>query len=234
MNRQPLPWSYSALNLFTICQYAYFEQYVTKRTKKTETEKKDWGKLVHTAFEDYVDSGGKIPLPPSLKEHQGYVDKVVMRHEGILFTEMQGALDRQLMPVSEWYDKSIWFRVVLDVLRVIRGGDNALIVDWKTGKMRDGMEKQNMLFAIFVWHLFPNVDICDTRLYFTETGQELRKVYGRAQEEELWDHFLPDLKQYRDAFKQDIWQKRPGWKCKGHCDVKDCEHWQPLRQWRRR
>lgn len=230
----PLPWSYSALNQFKICSWAYHEQYVSKRIKKVDTEQKDWGKLVHKSFEDYLDSDGGIALPPSLVEHKDYVDRVIRRHEGILFTEMQGALDRNLMPVSEWWDKSIWFRVVLDVLKVIRGGNAALVVDWKTGKLRDDMELQNQLFAIFVWHLFPEVDVVDTRLYFTETGTELRKVYGRAQEDELWDHFLPDLKQYREAFKQDIWQKRPGWKCKGHCEVTDCEHWEIKRTWKRR
>lgn len=227
---KPLPWSWSALTTHKNCGWQYHERYVSKRVKNTETEEQDWGKIAHSAFEARLDA--KTPLPPSLMEHEGYVQKIE-KHGGILFTEMQGCLDRNLTPISDWWSDQVWVRVVLDVLSVIRNGENALVVDWKTGKQKDDMEGQLALFAIYVFCLFPKVNICDTRFYFTQTATEVRKVYGRDEQPRLWDMLLPALGQYRESFKTDTWQKRQSGLCNGYCPVTDCEFWKPKRTWRR-
>lgn len=225
---KPLPWSFSALNTFITCGEMYRRKYITKDTKDEDTEPKTWGLTVHKAFEDRMSLGEKdAPLPLTLMDHEPYMKKIEA-YGGIVMTEIQGALDRNLMPVSEWFSKEIWFRVIVDLLSVIRD-TSALVVDYKTGKQKIEHEKQTALFAIFAWHLFPNIDIVDTRLYYTQTMSELRKVYSRSQENALWELFVPDLKQYVQAFRTDTFQKRPSGLCRGWCPVKDCQHWSPRR-----
>jgi hypothetical protein len=46
----------------------------------------------------------------------------------------------------------------------------------------------------------------------------------------VWGEFLPNLKQYAQAFKEDIWQPRQSGLCGGYCPVTDCEFWRPKRR----
>jgi hypothetical protein len=229
------PWSFSALNTFITCGEMYRRRYVTKDIKDDGPEDaKDWGTTVHKAFEDRMSLGKALaPLPLTLLDHEPYMEKLD-KHEGVIFTELHGALDRRLMPVAEWYSDEIWFRVVVDFISIIRGGNNALLVDYKTGKQKpEEHAKQCALFAIYTWHLWPKVDIVDTRLYYTSTLSEVRKVYSRKEEDQLWQLFIPDLQQYREAFKTETFQKRPSGLCNGWCKVTDCEHWREKRNWRK-
>jgi hypothetical protein len=43
----------------------------------------------------------------------------------------------------------------------------------------------------------------------------------------LWSKFVPDLRQYMEAFKTETWQARPSGLCNGWCPVTECEHWKP-------
>jgi hypothetical protein len=40
---------------------------------------------------------------------------------------------------------------------------------------------------------------------------------------------MPDIKQYQQAFVQDVWQARQSGLCHGWCPVTTCEYWKPKR-----
>lgn len=233
---KPLPWSSSSLECFKNCPEQFFHRYVLKDVKDVETEQKDWGLTVHNTFESYLD-GGLDRLPPSLMEHQPYVDKI-KAWDGMLYTEMDAILDRNLVPMTEWSDKRFWGGKI-DVLKVRAGrlvepgkAGSALIVDWKTGRPHEKWAQLGM-YTIYAWALFPDIDIVDVRFYWLQTRSDTRKVWSRKEQDDVWQLVLPDLNQMATAFKTETWQKRPSGLCRGYCPVQTCEHWQPKRSWKR-
>lgn len=223
---QPKAISYSALSSFENCPFQYMNRFLLKKYKDGEKDdKRMWGDEVHTAF-DYRQSIGQ-PLPAGMAEHEPFMLKLA-KHEGIIFTEMKGALDLELKPI-DFFSANPFMRVVIDFLSVIRNGEHALSVDYKSGKYREGMERQLMMNTIYVFHLFPKVNIVDNRYYWTSTKTETRHVWSREQEGDLWDVLLPTIKQYKTAYRTDTWQKRKSGLCHGYCEVTDCENWEPKR-----
>ena len=226
---KPLPWSSSSLETFKNCPEQFRARYVTKEVRDVETEHKDWGNIVHKDFERYLD--GAADLPPSLLDHKPYVDRI-KEWDGILFTELEAILSRQLEPLSSYRDKDKWWGGKIDVLKVRQNGPNALVVDWKTGKPHEKFS-QLAMYAIYVFILFPNVDIVDARFYWLQTSQHTRRVWRRDETDQLWAMLMPDLKQMAQAFKTETWQKRPSGLCSGFCPVQTCEHWKPRKVWKR-
>jgi hypothetical protein len=66
--------------------------------------------------------------------------------------------------------------------------------------------------------------------YWTQTKSTNGQTFERKQIPEMWQEFLPGLKQYAQAFHEDIWQPRQSGLCKGWCPVTDCEFWAPKRR----
>lgn len=217
----PLPWSPSALAQFRNCPKQYHEVRVVKSVKDVPGEQQLWGLKVHKCFEDRQSVG--TPLPPELETHETYMKKLAA-WEGVSLTEQKVGLDKRGQPCN-FFDRDVWMRQVIDFKNI--DGETARIVDYKTGKVHDKFE-QLALNALHTFALHP-VQIVDARYYWTTTYSETRRVWDRKQIKELWAQFIPDLRQYAEAFKTDTWQPRPSGLCNGWCPVKTCEHWKPKR-----
>lgn len=217
----PLPWSPSGLAQFVNCPRQYHEVRVVKTVVDVPGEAAQWGTTVHKHFEDRQAVGK--PLPETLSHHEAYMSKLAS-WEGVSFTEQKVGLDRKAMPCS-FFDREVWMRQVIDFKNI--DGDTARIVDYKTGKPHDKFD-QLMLNAIHTFAMHP-VDIVDARYYWTSTYSETRKVWSRSEIPMMWAKFIPNLKQYREAFATNVWQPRPSGLCNGWCPVKGCEHWKPKR-----
>lgn len=222
--RSPLPWSFTSLSDFKNCPKQFYEKRVIKSVKDEQGEEQIWGERVHKYFEDRQSS--KTPLPPMLAEHEEFMAKVEDR-EGNFFTEQKIALNRAAQACT-FFDKDVWFRGVIDYKKISLSQKYAYLVDYKTGKVKDNYD-QLTLFALHTFIAHPTVDIVDVNYYWTKTREVSRKVYGRAEVKDLWAKFLPDLRQYKQAFSDDVWQPRPSGLCNGWCPVKHCEFWKPKR-----
>lgn len=217
---KPLPWSYSSLDDFKNCPRAYHAKRVIKTVKEEKTEAIIWGEYVHKQFEERQLHG--VVLPPELAEHEGYMQKLQDK-EGPHFTEMKIAFNLQLQP-CEFFNPKVWYRGVIDYIKI--HGESATVVDYKTGKPHQKFE-QLTLFALHTFAACPDVNVVNVQYYWTKTHDTTKKVYGREEIPQLWAKFVPDLKQYAEAFKTDTWQPRPSGLCHGWCPVTDCEFWKP-------
>ena len=216
----PLPWSHSALDDFTNCPRAYHAKRVIKSVKEEKSEQMIWGERVHTAFELRLVNGDV--LPDELIGHEAYLSRL-QKTKGISAAEQRIALDRQMQPCG-FFAPGVWFRGVIDYSKI--SVPHALIVDYKTGKPHSKFA-QLKLFAIYMFVQNPLVETVEATYYWTKTGTETKAVYHRG--ENLWEEFIPKLKQYTEAFKTDVWQPRPSGLCNGWCPVKTCEFWKPRR-----
>jgi hypothetical protein len=220
---KPRPWSYTALDDFVNCPYAFYRKKVVKDIVEPEAEHLIYGNRVHKDFELHL--AENKPLPDDLAAHQGHMDEL-RDLPGTGFYESELGLDFKVKPCGFW-DRNVWFRGKIDMLQVDKSW--ALIEDYKTGKPHSKF-KQLEMFAIHTFTLFPNVQKIEARYYWTQTGKTTGKNFARQDVPELWSHFIPDLKQYAEAFKTDTWQKRQSGLCFGWCPVTDCEFWKQKRR----
>jgi len=217
----PKPWSPTALDDFKNCPYKYHHKYVLKDIPKPPpTAEMTWGIRVHKDFEDRLAVGK--PLPLDLRPHEPFMQQL-QDMPGILTTEEKIAMNQNLEACGTW-DPKVFFRGAIDVKIV--DGHRAMIVDHKTGKPHN-KPHQLALYGLWTFALFPQVTKVMCAYYWTKTLTATPLVYKRDQIDEMWGLFLPDLKQYKEAFAKDIWQKRPSGLCKGYCEITLCEHCGP-------
>jgi len=219
---KPLPWSYTGLDDFINCPRAYHAKRVAKTVKEEETEQMRWGNIVHKHFELRQLHG--TPLPAELVVHEAYMQKL-QEMPGQSYTERKIALDKQAQPCG-YFSEQVWFRGVIDFTCVER--TTALIVDYKTGKQHSKF-KQLKSFALHTFAEYPEVQKVEAKYYWTQTQATTGETYTRDMIPTLWAAFTPDLKQYVQAFKENVWQPRPSGLCNGWCPVTDCEFWKPKR-----
>lgn len=212
----PAPWSHSSLDDFVNCPRAYYEKRVVKSVKEAQSEQMIWGELVHKHFEDRQAKG--TPLPDDLAHHE-VVMAWLQQLGGAAHTERKVALSKQLAPCG-FFDAEVWFRGIIDYTKI--SGSRALIIDYKTGKQHSKYQ-QLKLFALHTFAQYPEVDQVKVSFYWTQTGKSTGETYTRDQIASLWAEFIPNLKQYAQAFKEDIWQPRQSGLCKAHCPVTQCE-----------
>jgi RecB family exonuclease len=231
-----LPWSYSSLNEFSTCPYAYYHKHVLKDLpKQVETPELKTGKFVHTQFENYVKYDGRKELDSSLIGHRDYLDGLRTAY-GDKKTELKWGLTKDLQPTA-FFGEDVWARGVIDYQREYHFKDEHdpkklhtayKMVDYKTGAKKNVSEKQLKLFALYGFAA--GASLVTTEYYWTSDHTTTKKVYGIKEAKDMWGDFIPDLKQYKDAFKTDTWQKRPNGLCHGYCEVKKCTHWKPKKE----
>lgn len=220
---KPLAWSWSALDQFVNCPRQYEAVRVSKTVKDTQGEAQVWGEWVHKQFENRQRDG--MPLPSELASHEDYM-RQLEGMPGTAFCEQRVALNLRMQP-CDFFAKDVWNRGVIDYVKIHQ--HVATMVDYKTGKVKPNL-KQLSLFALFIFHTYPQVTVCNTEYYWTVDPKNPTKAeFLRGRIPEIWAKFLPDLKQYNEAFKHNIWQPRQSGLCHGWCPVTECEFWKPKR-----
>ena len=230
---QPKAWSFSALDGFRNCP----KQYAAVKVYKTVTDAVNmagqWGDYVHRQFEKWFNGvkAKKHPvLPPALQEYLPYLMRLAAR-PGEMHVECKYALGMNLEPIlietdEDWYRKDIWLRVIIDLLHI--NGDVATAVDHKTGKVKDQSD-QLMLFALVTFIFHPQVNTVHTQYAWLQFGKWTKKTYTRADIPWMWQHFIPDLVRFKNAFHNEDFPARPSGLCRGWCPVTKCQHWKPKR-----
>jgi len=220
---KPMAWSYSSLDDFKNCPKAFHAKRVAKTVQETPSEQMIWGNKVHKCFEMRIKNGEA--LPDYLEEHEPFMQELEAL-DGEKLTERKIALSTSRQPTT-FFAKDVWMRGIIDFCNVHR--DGALLVDYKTGKKHAKFE-QLKLFALYTFVEYPDVDYVTTQFYWTKTKDTTEQTFDRSQIAEMWNSFAPDLRQYVQAFKDDVWQPRPSGLCNGWCPVTDCQHWKPKRK----
>lgn len=219
----PRAWSHSALEAFENCPKQYYETKIEKRWPYEETDDMRWGKEVHKAFENFLLYD--VPLPASMATHVEYLNWL-KNLPGRLAGEEKLALDRHLQPCA-YFGKDVWYRGQVDARK--RDGSYVLIVDHKTGKVKNNFD-QLKTFAIH--EFLTNAEAMEIRAeyYWTQTKSPKGETYVRDQ---LWDlvrQFTPRLHRFADAFETGVFNPKPSGLCHGWCPVTDCEHWKPKKK----
>ena len=211
-------WSYSVLDMYETCPKKYYHIKVVKDAKDEDSSFAHEGKQIHEALYHRVVHGTSLPLPLR------HLEKVAAPYAlipGDKYGELQFALDKQLSPVA-WFDKAAWVRAIIDL--VIVNGNKALLIDWKTGKPKEGFDQLKLSAAIlsrqmpeiekftcaYVW-----VNHSDTKPYqFTMEKKHMKAV---------WADNYEKVKEIEDALKTTTFPASESPLCRW-CPVRTCPH----------
>src|SRR5690606_17985273 len=155
------------------------------------------GSNVHRALENYVvqvQSNGQLEVKvtslPEVEATKPFVDRFLNNYTTVI-PETQIAVNKDWERV-EWFSKDAYYRAILDLI-AIRPSD-AVIVDYKTGKMRDydggpsGKGQLHLSGAIGL-HLWPDIPEITTTYAYVDHKQTISKKFTQADRQELRRHF---------------------------------------------
>lgn len=208
-------WSFSSLKEYVNCPKQYQEVKVLRRFVKSTTPQMLYGTEVHKACEDYVNEGK--PLAKNYERFKPVLDSLVAI-PGTKYAEHKMALS--LAKEACGYHDKYWVRGIVDLLIV--DGEEAYIVDYKTGSARYPDVKQLKLMALMTFAHFPEVKRIKAGLLFVMHDVFVAEAYTRDDINKLWESFGGDLERLRLSFENDTWQANPTPLC-GWCPVKTCE-----------
>lgn len=211
-----IQWSYSSLKEFVNCPRQYYEIKVAKSVVKKVTEQMLYGTEVHKAVEDYVREGK--PLAKNYMVFKPVLDEL-LQIPGKRYPEYQMALKPD-KTVCEFGDNNRWVRGIVDLLIV--DGEDAYIVDYKTGSNKYPDPKQLKLMALMTYAHFPEVQNIKAGLLFITRNSFVTEEYKRGESDKLWDEFSGDLKRLDISYETSYWPEKPSGLC-GWCPVSNCK-----------
>ena len=153
------------------------------------------GSDIHKQAELLVKAGsGKIP--DALKLFEKDFKKLCKTAD--VKTEEQWAFDKNWAPTG-WFDRDCWCRMVVDAYYIVElknGIRRAVIIDYKTGRMREENNPQLGLYALGAFRKFGCTEaVCE--FWYLDQGEKV-SIKFKADEEaniiEAWqDRVLPML-----------------------------------------
>ncbi|RKZ71953.1 MAG: hypothetical protein DRQ48_01835 [Gammaproteobacteria bacterium] len=191
-----IAWSWTRLDTFEQCPRKFQGSYISKEFPKPDFDADHFrkGRAVHKVLEDYLAHGVALPYPIKSGDDEWHIDLKFLlpllntMHEAPLkLIEHKVCLSENL-ELQSWYSKNAWCRVIFDAL--IISGDFALVVDWKTGKVKKYSD-QLKLFATAVLELYPEVNKVLTAYVWCEhpNDKPVWAEYTRDKLEHLWNEF---------------------------------------------
>lgn len=217
-------WSFTSLTQFRNCPKQYQEVRVLKNFRDEKSEHAIWGDRVHKAID--VALTQEVPLPEGMTVWQGIVDKF-RTVKGDLHVENQLAITEGFQPCA-WFAKDAWCRGIIDALWI--DGEKAKAVDWKTGKRKPNSD-QLSLFALLVFHHYPEIQEVRTMFVWLKTGTTDMEVYRREQIPQLWQLFLTDVQRLNNCMQSNTWVPRTSGLCSQWCPVVTCAFNGKRRNW---
>ena len=210
--------SFSRLNAYELCPKKFYHNNVAKDVSPVFGSAADYGKEVHKALELRVKKGKKLPM------HMTHLEKYAAKFANPkpkpdeILTEQQLAITEDMGPTG-WFDRDVWFRSIVDYL-AIKGSD-AVLVDYKTGRMSDDFT-QLQVSACILFLFRPELERIKLMYWWIKDKKITSEVITREDTVEVWNMLMPRIESYNKAHRTDTFPKRQNFLCKRNCEVKDC------------
>jgi hypothetical protein len=221
-SHKPVAWSYSSIKTFDQCPKKYYHLKVAKDVKDEAGTAAIYGTEVHTAAEVYIRDGE--PIPKKYDFMQPILDSLKNKageHHCELKLGLRGP-DTGFEP-CDFFDEDVWWRGIVDL--AITNGDNAIMIDYKTGKSaRYADVKQLDLMAGAIFAHFPMIEKIKSALLFVVSNEIVRKIHHRDLQHTYMSVFDRQLDQLDGAYASGVWNPKSSPLC-GWCPVKKCEHY---------
>ena len=185
------------------------------------TEAIRYGDQFHKAAEKYIRDGEE--LPKRFLYAKDSLD-ALRRKKGDKLCEYRMGLTEDLEPCG-FYEDSVWWRGIADLIILNQDQGIAYVVDYKTGKSSRYADKGQLeLMAMATFKHFPNVGTVRAGLLFVVCEDLIRNTYEQYEEDTLWDKWMDNFQTMETAYKVDVWNPKPSGLCRQWCQVMECPH----------
>ncbi len=164
-------WSYSRWKCYDDCPAKAKYKFVDKLSEPGSAAM-DRGTAIHKMAEDFVNTkplplskGGTSQLPPELKEFEAEL-KLARISKPIAEQEWAFTVDWE---PTGWMSKDAWCRIKTDLIFKPRG-EPRVIVDHKTGKVREEHQTQLGLYGLGGFVKFPDEDVLKGEIWYLDHG----------------------------------------------------------------
>lgn len=216
-----LAWSWSRLECFRQCPLKFQHQNILKTIKFTGNAATERGKKVHKQLEDNVTKN--TPLPEELSHMLPIINGFKAIPGAELIAERSMAFDQQMNTVT-FFDKSVWLRCIIDLTILLREQKTAILVDWKTGKVKPYAD-QLALCAMVIFHLYPEIENITSMYLFVDHKQKTEAVYSRSDYDHLMMKFSDESELIQLTNESGDWRPTANQFC-SWCDISPeyCPH----------
>ena len=215
MNK-PMAYSHSSLDMYDKCPKKFHYIKVTKEVEPGTSEHLEYGNKIHKCISDYL-SGLSGEIMDDLQNKKEILDLIRNKvHGGEHFYEEQVCLDKDLNRV-DWFSKQAWMRGILDVF--IDLGEEGVVLDWKTGKQRDG-DHQLLLSAALVMAIRPKIKLVRTGFVWLGPNTITPRKFLRMQLPWMWEVIMGKVNSVEESIREDTWIAKPSYLCR-YCEAYD-------------
>jgi len=208
--------SFSSIKMYENCPKRYYHQRITKEVQDTGSDATIYGERVHEALEHRLDK--KVELPTESETYEPLC-KSIEGLGGTLQVEQKLTLSENLTPTT-WWEKDAWLRSILDVLIVFE--DEAIVMDWKTGKRRPDFSQLEM-FALQVFSHYPNIKKVKSTFVWLKDLSLDSHTYNRLDADDMWVKLLSKTERINQSLTNNNWPPKPSGLCR-FCPAKNiCE-----------
>lgn len=210
--------SYSSIKLFENCPLRYYRQRITKDVVDEGGEASKYGERIHAFLESRLKGSG---LNAEIAQYEPLCLSVEkLARQGELHIEKELVLTDNLTATG-WWDADAWLRSKLDVLVIV--GDEAVVMDWKTGK-RNADQFQMQMFAAQVFKHYPEVQKVKTSLVWLKTMEMDTNTYKRSGMNAIWAEIMKRIQRIHSSLEHDNWPAKPSGLCR-YCPCRhDCDY----------
>lgn len=202
--------------MYEQCAKKYYHIKVAKDAKDADSQWAGDGKDIHDALKKRVIDNK--PLPLNLRHMEKMAAKFA-NAKGEKYGELQFALNEQYEPV-DWFAKDAWVRAIIDLL--IINGKHALLVDWKTGKVKEEYDQIKLSAAVLAQQM-PELEEFSLAYVWTKHRKISPLTMRREHMADVWADYLPRVQAIKDALKTTDFPADPSGLC-GWCPVTQCPH----------
>lgn len=208
--------SFSVVDMYRTCPKKYYHLKVLKDFKDSDSSFAAEGKEIHEALKARVIDGS--PLPLQLR----YLEPMASRFaekEGEKHGEVQLALNRNFEPCA-WYDDECYVRAIIDLLIV--NGPHALVVDWKTGKVRPKADQLKLAAAVLSRQM-PELKEFTLAFVWVKHKEITSLKIEVGNMDDVWADWIEAADEIESAIKTTDFPAEPSPLCKW-CPVESCPH----------
>lgn len=180
-------WSYSRWTTYQQCP-AKAKYQIIDRLPMQQNEAMERGSRLHELADKYL-RGALKTVPAELKN---IAPELRALKKVRALSELEWCFNDKWEPV-DWMAKDAWLRVKLDVFSKV--GALVRMLDWKTGKRRDGYQTQLELYALAGFVAVPEAQEISTELhYMDDTLPPVKQTFLRNELPGLKKKWLKDTR----------------------------------------
>lgn len=206
-------WSYSRWKCYDDCPAKAKYKFVDK-LPEPGSPAMDRGTAIHKMAEDFVNTpipksrrkGVDDPFPSELKYFE---DELRLARRSHPIAEQEWAFTVDWEPTT-WFAKDAWCRVKTDLIYKPKDKPR-VIVDHKTGKVRDEHQMQLGLYGLSGFIKFPDEDVLEGHIWYIDHGTFTSSTFERPDVRFLKDEWNDRV---RPMLNDTVFPPKPSYACR--------------------